>query len=97
MSRTKGNLAFDHATKSLDILANRHRLVILNLLEKRDYSPEELAIECRLDLSLISQHLSLLQRSGFITNFGEGNSIRFKVKEQRINELLKSMQKKSLG
>jgi ArsR family transcriptional regulator, zinc-responsive transcriptional repressor len=60
------------AAECLRTLAHPHRLRMVQMLLQGDFAVSELAEACKLPSAMASEHLRLMQRSGFLTSEKEG-------------------------
>jgi ArsR family transcriptional regulator, virulence genes transcriptional regulator len=61
------------------VVGNTRRLLILWLLSKEELSVNEIAARAGSTLQNISQHLSLLKKTGFVTARREGQTIYYHI------------------
>ncbi|WP_409968088.1 metalloregulator ArsR/SmtB family transcription factor [Bengtsoniella intestinalis] len=68
----------------LKVLSNENRLLILCSLLQRPMSVGELVEALPISQSGISQHLSLMKSSGMLDYEKKGQTITYRIKDQRI-------------
>lgn len=66
------------------ILANSHRLEILNLLKKGEHAVEELLAVTKLSKANLSQHLALLRHNGLVKTRKKGLNVFYSIIDTRI-------------
>jgi DNA-binding transcriptional ArsR family regulator len=77
------------AAECLRTLAHPSRLHIVQLLLTGDaYTVGELADECQLTQPVMSEHLRLLQRCGFLESQRQGRQVYYRVAEPHLSELM---------
>jgi DNA-binding transcriptional ArsR family regulator len=70
-------------------LGHPARVRILELVSDRERAVGELQEELNLDSSGTSQHLAALRRQGLVETRRQGTTIFYRLKDQRVAELLK--------
>lgn len=93
MTRTKAGKLLDmeqleHAAECLRLIAHPHRLRILQMLERDQYSVGELADSCDIPSHMASEHLRLLQRCGLLESRKEGRFRYYRIAEPHLCKLL---------
>jgi DNA-binding transcriptional ArsR family regulator len=63
-------------------LGNARRIMILWIISKGELSVNEIADRAGSSLQNISQHLSLLKKSGFVTTRRKGQTIYYQIADQ---------------
>lgn len=76
------------AAETLKVLAHPARLKIVELLSKDDYAVGELAEALDEAQNAVSQHLTLMYRSGMLTRRREGRTVYYRVKASNRLPLL---------
>lgn len=61
------------------VVGNARRLVILWMLSKEELSVNEIAQRAGSSLQNVSQHLSLLKKSGIVTSRRDGQTIYYQI------------------
>lgn len=61
------------------VIANARRLYILWILSKEEYSVSEIASKVGSSMQNVSQHLSLLKKSGIVTTRRAGQTIYYQI------------------
>ena len=80
--------ALEQAAECLKTLAHPHRLRIVQMLLKGDYSVGELAEACGIPSAMTSEHLRLMQRCGFLDSEKDGRSVYYKVVESNLENII---------
>lgn len=78
----------EQAAECLRILAHPHRLRMLQLLERGQYSVGELASSCEIPSHMASEHLRLLQRCGLLSSRQEGRFRYYEIAEPHLCKLM---------
>ncbi len=88
------NASLEDLTIFLNALANKKRLMIINILKERDRCVCEL--EAVLDESQpsISHHLKILESAGLIRGWKKGKFTHYDILERQINSYLKLLNQK---
>lgn len=74
----------------LKVIANPNRLMILCLLEKKEYTVSELHEKLNsISMAALSQHLSNLKLAGLVENEKLGLNVYYKIHDTRILEVIK--------
>jgi DNA-binding transcriptional ArsR family regulator len=84
--------ALGQAAECLRTLAHPHRLRMIQMLLQADYTVGELAEACDLPSPMASEHLRLMQRSGFLTSEKEGRKVYYRVVEPHLESILKCIE-----
>jgi DNA-binding transcriptional ArsR family regulator len=82
------------AAEYLRTLAHPRRLRMVQLLLQGDYTVSELAEACDLSTPMASEHLRLMQRSGFLTSENEGRKVYYHVCEPHLESILQCIEKR---
>lgn len=80
--------SLEQAAECLKTLAHPHRLRMVQMLLKGDYTVGELAAACDIPSPMASEHLRLMQRCGFLASEKEGRSVYYKVVEPHLQNIL---------
>jgi DNA-binding transcriptional ArsR family regulator len=80
--------ALEEAAECLKTLAHPHRLRIVQMLLRGRYTVGELAQACGIPSHVASEHLRLMQRSGFLTSEKEGRKAYYQVTEPHLADVL---------
>lgn len=80
--------AFEQAAECLKILAHPHRLQVVHMLLKQQYSVGELAEACGIAHHMMSEHLRLMQRCGFLESTKDGQRRYYRVVEPQLASIL---------
>ena len=77
------------AAECLRILAHPHRLRIVQLLlSGNPYSVNELAETCGTTQPVMSDHLRLMQRCGFLNSDKEGRTVFYTIAEPHLSKIM---------
>lgn len=80
--------ALEEAAECLKVLAHPHRLRIVQMLLRGQYSVGELAEACEIPSAMASEHLRLMQRCGFLGSRREGRNTYYEVKEPHLANIM---------
>jgi DNA-binding transcriptional ArsR family regulator len=80
--------ALTQAAECLKTLAHPHRLRMVQMLLQGKYTVGELAEACDIPSHMASEHLRLMQRSGFLTSAKEGRKAYYQVAEQHLASIM---------
>jgi DNA-binding transcriptional ArsR family regulator len=80
--------ALAQAAECLRVLAHPHRLRMVQMLLRGDYTVGELAEACELPTAMASEHLRLMQRCGFLTSEKEGRKVYYQVAEPHLQDIM---------
>ena len=80
--------ALTQAAECLRTLAHPHRLRMVQMLLKGQFTVGELADACGIPSHMASEHLRLMQRSGFLTSEREGRRIFYRVAEPHLKQIM---------
>jgi DNA-binding transcriptional ArsR family regulator len=86
--------ALGQAAECLRTLAHPHRLRMIQMLLRGDYTVSELAEACDLPSAMASEHLRLMQRCGFLTSEKEGRKVFYRVAEPHLKKILKCVEER---
>ncbi len=82
------------AAECLKVLANPHRLLIVELLIKGPKSVGEIAEICGLKPHVTSEHLNLMKRCGFLGSLRDGRTVYYELTELHLKDLIVCMNKR---
>ena len=82
------------AAECLKVMANPHRLLIVELLAKGPKTVGEIAEKCDLKPHVTSEHLNLMKRCGFLTSSKEGRSVHYQIADDHLIDLITCMKKR---
>ena len=86
------NLTLKKASLVLRAINHKLRQQILRLLDdKQKMTVTEIFVYFRLEQSVISQHLTILRRAGFVTTERQGKFIYYYVNYDRIDQMNKEL------
>ena len=80
--------ALGQAAECLRTLAHPHRLRMIQMLLRGRYTVGELAEACEIPSHMASEHLRLLQRSGFLAAEKDGRFVYYTVAEPHLANIL---------
>jgi ArsR family transcriptional regulator, zinc-responsive transcriptional repressor len=80
--------ALGQAAECLRTLAHPHRLRIVQMLLQGRYTVGELAKACEIPSHMASEHLRLMQRSGFLVQEKEGRFVYYTVAEPHLANIM---------
>jgi ArsR family transcriptional regulator, zinc-responsive transcriptional repressor len=83
-----GLAALEQAAECLRTLAHPHRLRIVQMLLRGRYTVGELAAACGIPSHMASEHLRLMQRSGFLDSERDGRKTFYRVAEPHLANIL---------
>jgi DNA-binding transcriptional ArsR family regulator len=87
-------VALGEAAECLRTLAHPLRLRMVQMLLQGEYTVSELAEACDLPTPMASEHLRLMQRSGFLTSEKEGRKVYYHVSEPHLESILNCIEKR---
>ena len=80
------------AAECLRLLAHPHRLRMLQMLMRQDFTVGELAAACDITSPMASEHLRLMQHCGFLSNTKEGRFVYYRIVEPHLASILKCIE-----
>src|SRR6185295_9124434 len=80
--------ALVQAAECLKTLAHPHRLRMVQMLLQGRYTVGELAQACDIPSHMASEHLRLMQRSGFLTSEKVGRKAYYRIAEPHLADIL---------
>jgi len=80
--------ALGQAAECLKTLAHPHRLRIIQMLLGGRYTVGELAEACGIPGHMASEHLRLMQRSGFLTSEKDGRKAYYQIAEPHLASIM---------
>lgn len=80
------------AAECLRMLAHPVRLRMVQMLLHGDYTVQELAESCEIANNLASEHLRLMQHSGFLSRRQEGRYTYYEVVEPHLADIMKCIE-----
>jgi DNA-binding transcriptional ArsR family regulator len=80
--------ALGRAAECLKTLAHPHRLRMIQMLLRGRYTVGELAAACSIPSHMASEHLRLMQRSGFLTSEKEGRKSFYLIAEPYLANIM---------
>jgi DNA-binding transcriptional ArsR family regulator len=80
--------ALERAAECLKTLAHPHRLRIVQMLLRGRYTVGELATACGVASHMASEHLRLMQRSGFLSVEKDGRRAYYRIAEPHLANIM---------
>jgi DNA-binding transcriptional ArsR family regulator len=80
--------ALGQAAECLKTLAHPHRLRMVQMLLRGEYTVGELAEACGIPSHMASEHLRLMQRCGFLTSSRDGRRTYYEVVEPHLKQIM---------
>lgn len=80
--------ALSNAAECLKTLAHPHRLRIVQMLLRGQYTVGELAEACEIPSHMASEHLRLMQRCGFLNSRKEGRRAYYSIAEPHLANIM---------
>jgi len=80
--------ALEQAAECLRTLAHPHRLRMVQILLRGRYAVGELAAACEIPSHMASEHLRLMQRSGFLSVEKEGRKAFYRIAEPHLANIM---------
>jgi DNA-binding transcriptional ArsR family regulator len=90
--RLTGLEALAEAAECLRTLAHPHRLRMVQMLLEGRYTVGELAEACQIPSHMASEHLRLMQRSGFLAAEKEGRRVYYTIAEPHLGSIMKCVE-----
>lgn len=80
------------AAECLRTLAHPHRLRMIQMLLRGNYTVGELARSCGIPSAMASEHLRLMQRSGLLRSSKEGRNVYYQVAEPHLADIMRCVE-----
>lgn len=80
--------ALAEAAECLKTIAHPHRLRMIQLLLQGRYTVGELAEACEIPSHMASEHLKLMQRTGFLAAGKDGRFVYYSVAEPHLANIM---------
>jgi len=80
--------ALSQAAECLKTLAHPHRLRMVQMLLRGRYTVGELAEACGIPSHMASEHLRLMQRSGFLASEKDGRRAYYQIVETHLASIM---------
>jgi DNA-binding transcriptional ArsR family regulator len=87
-ARTTDLEALEQAAECLKTLAHPHRLRIVQMLLRGQYTVGELAESCGIPSHMASEHLRLMQRCGFLESTRDGRKAYYQIVEPHLASIM---------
>lgn len=84
--------ALGEAAECLRTLAHPHRLRMVQMLLEGRYSVGELAQACKIPSHMASEHLRLMQRSGFLAAEKDGRRVYYTIAEAHLANIMQCIE-----
>ncbi len=84
--------ALGRAAECLRTLAHPHRLRMVQMLLQGPFTVGELAAACDIPSHMASEHLRLMQRSGFLAPRREGKFVYYEIAEPHLANILRCVE-----
>jgi DNA-binding transcriptional ArsR family regulator len=84
--------ALQQAAECLKTLAHPHRLRMVQMLLRGEYTVGELAESCGIPSHMASEHLRLMQRCGFLSSHKEGRKVYYDVAEPHLANIMQCVE-----
>ncbi|MCF2950001.1 metalloregulator ArsR/SmtB family transcription factor [Paraglaciecola aquimarina] len=79
------------AADLLKAMANKHRLLILCVLNNRELSVSQLNDEIAIPQSTLSQHLGVLRKDGLVQTRREAQTIYYSLKSEQVKTMIATL------
>jgi DNA-binding transcriptional ArsR family regulator len=80
--------SLERAAECLRVLAHPHRLRIVQMLFRGEYTVGELADACGIPSHMASEHLRLMQRIGFLKSEKDGRKHYYEISEPHLANIM---------
>lgn len=80
--------ALEKAAECLKTLAHPHRLRMVQMMQRGEYTVGELAEACGIPSHMASEHLRLMQRCGFLENKKDGRKAYYQIVEPHLASIM---------
>jgi DNA-binding transcriptional ArsR family regulator len=84
--------ALGAAAECLKILAHPHRLRMVQMMLQGKFTVGELAEACEIPSHMASEHLRLMQHSGFLDSEKEGRCRYYRITEPHLKQIMKCVE-----
>ena len=85
-------MSHNFSSRRFKLLANDHRLEVLQLLWRKKQNVTEIAQSLDIEQSLLSHHLALLRQEGLVVSMREGKEVYYSLAESIRGETPGSFQ-----
>lgn len=89
--------ALAQAAECLKTLAHPHRLRMIQLLLRGQYTVGELAEACGIPSHMASEHLRLMQRCGLLTSQKDGRKAYYQIAEPHLANIMACVEERFGG
>jgi ArsR family transcriptional regulator len=83
--------------KILSALGNEHRLKIVELLSSGECCVCKITPEFKLDPSVVSRHLAILEQAGIIVSRRDGRWIHYRIRDRQVLRLMEIARRIAAG
>lgn len=84
----------EQAAECLKVLAHPHRLRAVQMLLQADFTVGELAEACDINSAMMSEHLRLMQRCGFLESVKDGRKRFYTVVEDHLSQIMECIEER---
>lgn len=81
----------EQAASLLKSMANKHRLLLLCMLNDRELSVSELNMELEIPQSTLSQHLSVLRKDGLVNTRRDAQTIYYSLSSEEVKAMINTL------
>lgn len=81
----------EQAAALLKAMSNKHRLLLLCMLNNRELSVSELNLELDIPQSTLSQHLSVLRRDGLVKTRRDAQTIYYSLSSDEVIAIIDTL------
>lgn len=89
--------SFTSKNKILAALGHEHRLKIVELLSAGECCVCKITPEFKLDPSVVSRHLAILEQAGIIKSRREGRWIHYRIRDRQVLRLVEIARRIAAG
>ncbi|GAA0852108.1 ArsR/SmtB family transcription factor [Aliiglaciecola litoralis] len=81
----------EQAALLLKALANKHRLLLLCMLNEKELSVGQLNEQLQLPQSTLSQHLGVLRKEGLVLTRRDAQTIHYSLASKEVQEIISTL------
>lgn len=81
----------EQAANLLKSMANKHRLLLLCMLNDKELSVSELNMELEIPQSTLSQHLSVLRKDGLVNTRRDAQTIYYSLSSDEVKAMINTL------
>ncbi len=78
-------------------LGTEHRIRLVELLQKGELCLCEIAPRFKLDQSVVSRHLAILERAGLVRSRRDGRRVLYRLADRRVPKLVEAAERMTRG